>query len=92
VADRIFDGERILTGCTVLIHGERIVDVVSRGAIPADSAIIDLGAGSVLAPGFIDVQVNGGGGVLLNDEPTLAGINTIVAVHRRFALQGSYRR
>ena len=88
VADRIFDGERILTGCTVLIHGERIVDVVSRGAIPADSAIVDLGAGSVLAPGFIDVQVNGGGGVLLNDEPTLAGINTIVAAHRHFGTTG----
>ena len=88
VADRIFDGERLLTGCTVLIHGERIVDVVSRGAIPPDCAIVDLGAGSVLAPGFIDVQVNGGGGVLLNDEPTLSGINTIVAAHRRFGTTG----
>ena len=47
-----------------------------------------LATGSVLAPGFIDVQVNGGGGVLLNDEPTLAGINTIVAAHRRFGTTG----
>ena len=83
-----FDGERILTGCAVLIHGAQIIDVVSRAAIPVDSAIVDLGEGSVLAPGFIDVQVNGGGGVLLNDEPTFAGINTIIAAHRRFGTTG----
>ncbi|QBR70467.1 N-acetylglucosamine-6-phosphate deacetylase [Beijerinckiaceae bacterium] len=88
VADAIFDGERMLTGCAVLIHGGRIVDVVSRDAAPPDGAMIDLGAGSVLAPGFIDVQVNGGGGVLLNDEPTIAGIKTIVAAHRRFGTTG----
>lgn len=88
VAGGIFDGERMLADCAVLLHGGRIVDVVSRGAIPVDGAIADLGAGSVLAPGFIDVQVNGGGGVLLNDEPTFAGISAIVAAHRRFGTTG----
>ena len=38
----------------------------------------------MLAPGFIDAQVNGGGGVLLNDEPTVDGIGRIAAAHRRF--------
>ena len=37
-----------------------------------------------LAPGFIDIQVNGGGDVLFNDTPTAAGIRTIAAAHRRF--------
>ncbi|WP_375289506.1 N-acetylglucosamine-6-phosphate deacetylase [Qipengyuania sp.] len=44
---------------------------------------IDLGGGYLL-PGFIDTQVNGGGGVLLNDDPSVAGIATIAAAHRRF--------
>ena len=43
----------------------------------------DLGGG-ILAPGFIDVQVNGGGGVLLNETPTVEGIKTITQAHRRF--------
>ncbi len=37
-----------------------------------------------LAPGFIDVQVNGGGDVLFNDEPTPEGIAAVVAGHRKF--------
>jgi N-acetylglucosamine-6-phosphate deacetylase len=38
----------------------------------------------MLLPGFIDVQVNGGGGVLFNDQPTVEGIQRIAAAHRRF--------
>ena len=37
-------------------------------------ATISLPADAILAPGFIDIQVNGGGGVLLNDEPTEEGV------------------
>ena len=37
-----------------------------------------------LAPGFIDIQVNGGGDVLFNDEPTPEAIRAIVAAHRKF--------
>ena len=43
-----------------------------------------LPGGAWLAPGFIDVQVNGGGDVLFNDEPTAEGIAAIAAAHRRF--------
>ncbi len=42
----------------------------------------------LLAPGFIDVQVNGGGGVLFNDEPTVEGIAAIAAAHRRYGTTG----
>jgi len=48
----------------------------------------ELPDGSWLAPGFIDVQVNGGGDVLFNDAPTPAGIARIVAAHRRFGTTG----
>ena len=45
-------------------------------------------AGSYLLPGFIDTQVNGGGGVLFNDETTVEGIAAIGAAHRRFGTTG----
>lgn len=55
--------------------------VSGRGA-EADE-VVDLDGG-LLVPGFIDVQVNGGGGVLLNDAPTRQGIATIASAHARF--------
>jgi N-acetylglucosamine-6-phosphate deacetylase len=48
---------------------------------------IDLG-GKMLLPGFVDTQVNGGGGVLFNDEPTVAGISAIGRAHARFGTTG----
>ncbi len=47
----------------------------------------DLG-GAMLLPGFIDTQVNGGGGALFNAAPTLETIRTIGAAHRRFGTTG----
>jgi N-acetylglucosamine-6-phosphate deacetylase len=46
--------------------------------------LIELPHGAWLAPGFIDVQVNGGGDVLFNDDPSPGGIRTILAAHRKF--------
>ena len=60
--------------------------VTPRSAL-AGIAQHDLGGG-VLAPGFIDVQVNGGGGVLLNEDPSLAGVKAIACAHRRFGTVG----
>jgi len=84
---RIFDGERIVEGCAVLIGGARILDVVTTAGVPEDAVCLDLN-GRLLAPGFIDVQVNGGGGVLFNDQPNVAGIATIAETHRRFGSTG----
>lgn len=74
--------------CAVLISGEHIVDVASRDDTRLRDAVIhDLG-GATLAPGFIDAQVNGGGGVLFNDAPNLDGIRHIGTAHRRFGTTG----
>ena len=83
-ADTIFDGHVAHHHSAVLIEGAQIVWVGPRQELSADVPIHELSAGSWLAPGFIDVQVNGGGDVLFNDEPTSAGVARIVAAHRRY--------
>jgi N-acetylglucosamine-6-phosphate deacetylase len=81
---RLFDGERELAGSTVVIAGNVIEDVtLDRGAAAQSDEVIDLG-GRLVVPGFIDLQVNGGGGVLFNDAPKIETLREIVAAHRRF--------
>ncbi|WP_149196377.1 N-acetylglucosamine-6-phosphate deacetylase [Luteimonas suaedae] len=48
-----------------------------------DARTFDLQGGSLL-PGFIDLQVNGGGGVLFNNAPTVEAVCAIAEAHRRF--------
>ncbi|MGO4221586.1 N-acetylglucosamine-6-phosphate deacetylase [Lysobacter sp. TAF61] len=69
-----------------LVEDGHIVAVLP-GAAPKDTRIVDL-AGGYLVPGFIDTQVNGGGDVLFNDEPTVDGLRTIAAAHRKFGTTG----
>ena len=55
-----------------------------RIEVPRDWPQTRLPKAAFLAPGFIDLQVNGGGGVLLNDQPTADGMRAIARAHRRF--------
>jgi len=85
---RILIGDALVSSLAVLISGGRIEALVA----PSDArcrhaAAVDL-AGQMLLPGFIDVQVNGGGGALFNDEPSAATIRTIGEAHRRFGTTG----
>jgi N-acetylglucosamine-6-phosphate deacetylase len=82
-ARRVFDGARwhgpSLLRCA---HGEiATLEPVSR-TVP--DGCVRLPEDAILAPGFIDVQVNGGGGVLLNDDPSVATVQRIAQAHRRF--------
>ena len=83
---QLFDGSAMRgPACIGIANG--LIDSVKFGdkfpqttlALPPDT---------ILAPGFIDVQVNGGGGVLLNDDPTPGGICRIVEAHRRAGTTG----
>lgn len=75
------------TGQAVLVENGRIAAIVAEADLPANARPIDLDS-ALLVPGFIDVQVNGGGGALFNDAPTVETIATIGAAHRRFGTTG----
>ena len=77
-------------GQTVIFEGGVIARVCDDRDCPVDvTNKRDLG-GAMLLPGFIDVQVNGGGGVLFNDEPTVRGIQAIGAAHRAYGTTGFF--
>ncbi len=73
----------VTDNAAVLLSGDIVSDVVSDDDIPFDFEPVRLNQG-LLAPGFIDLQANGGGGVLFNEEPNLQGIRTICDAHARF--------
>jgi N-acetylglucosamine-6-phosphate deacetylase len=79
----IYTGSETLSSHAVLVEGREIVAVVGSHSTPPGADVIDL-HGMKLAPGFVDLQVNGGGGVLLTEVPTADAIETIEAAHRRF--------
>jgi N-acetylglucosamine-6-phosphate deacetylase len=84
---RVFDGETIRSGLAVVIEGERIVEVLPEEKLAAGIKRRVLNNG-LLVPGFIDVQVNGGGGALLNDNPTMDTVRRIAESHRKFGTTG----
>lgn len=77
-AQRIFDGIDMRGPGSVRIS-QGLIESISFDE--AAGASIRLPADAILAPGFIDIQVNGGGGVLLNDHPTETGVRRIVEAH-----------
>ncbi len=72
---------RRMTGLAVEITAGRVTRIGPPE--PGRGPVVEL-AGGVLAAGFVDVQVNGGGGVLLNDSPTAAAVATMAEAHRAF--------
>jgi len=80
--DQVFDGETLRGDVAVACQGGRGVRVVAARDVPVDAAKIRLSG--IVSPGFVDLQVNGGGGVLFNQNPTPEGIATIAAAHRKF--------
>ena len=75
--DRLFDGRELHTGKALRISDGRVVDMADA---PKDAIAVS----GLLTPGFVDLQVNGGGGVQLNSTPTVDGMQTIADAHRRF--------
>ncbi|WDE05803.1 N-acetylglucosamine-6-phosphate deacetylase [Thalassomonas viridans] len=77
-ARQVFDGLAYRENCVLTLDEGKII------AIDGDIASADAFADGLLAPGFIDLQVNGGGGVLFNNQPDLAALKTLASAHARF--------
>lgn len=72
-----------------VVLGDGLIDaVIDDGDFDQSGADVRDLQGQLLFPGFIDVQVNGGGGVMFNDVPTVEGIRAIGEAHRAFGTTG----
>jgi len=77
---RLFDGDAWHDDAEIAVIDGRFVDPAEA---PAGAEVIDA-AGLDVIPGFIDLQVNGGGGINFNDDPSVETIARICAAHARF--------
>ncbi len=87
-ADHVFDGAVVRERTAVVVDGARILDLVPTTDLPRTMSTRAMPEGAWLAPGFIDMQVNGGGDVLFNDQPSAQAARSIAAAHRRRGTTG----
>lgn len=84
---KLFDGKQFLSNQCIEVENGIIKAISPQSNIEAfltynklDTQIVD----ELLVPGFIDIQVNGGGGVLFNQQPTFAGLKVMFSAHAQF--------
>ena len=80
---KLFNGIDFIEHKALLIDDQHIAGIVNEDAIPTDFSVQKLDGG-ILSPGFIDLQVNGGGGKLFNNSPDKESLNTIISAHQYF--------
>ncbi|NTF82875.1 N-acetylglucosamine-6-phosphate deacetylase [Rhizobium rhizogenes] len=80
---RIFDGDRFHEDSALVTGNGRVQAITAANDVPDNAEVVRL-AGGVLSPGFIDAQVNGGGGRMLNDDPSPESMYLIAEGHRPF--------
>ncbi len=78
---RIHDGRRLVSGHSVLLSKDEGCRIVPDAEVPSAYEVVTLQEG-VITPGFVDLQVNGGGGVLFNDAPSVDALRAIANAHQ----------
>ncbi len=82
-ARRVFDGEQYHDDAALIWQGDEIQEIIPISALPEGIEHQHFND-ALICPGFIDLQVNGGGGIMLNSDSSVEGIETICAAHRQF--------
>ena len=82
VGATIFDGFKRHLDSALIIENNKVVEIIPEEKVDSKTEQIVL-AGGLLTPGFIDLQVNGGGGVLFNDDPSLENLKIICEAHAK---------
>ncbi len=82
IAPTIFDGVQIFKECALLVQSQQFSGIVPIQDIPSDAVVNAFDRG-ILSPGYVDLQVNGGGGVMLNDEQSVSVLHTMASAHAR---------
>jgi len=80
---KLFNGTEFIEHKALLIDGQHIAGIVNEDSVPGDFEVQVL-EGGILSPGFIDLQVNGGGGKLFNNSQDKESLNTIISAHQYF--------
>ncbi|PNH81236.1 N-acetylglucosamine-6-phosphate deacetylase [Vibrio diazotrophicus] len=81
-ANRIFDGTRYHHDAALVWEGQKIKGIVSLSELPQNIEHQHFDD-SIIAPGFIDLQVNGGGDIMFNNDISSDGVNVICQAHRK---------
>lgn len=81
-AHKLFDGQQFSDHQVLTIENGKVL------SIDGDTTCVDVVAKGMVVPGYIDLQVNGGGGVLFNDSPSLDKLRTIITAHSQFGTTG----
>lgn len=81
---RIFDGQSFRENAALVIEGDRIAALIPADTAPADARPVE----GTIAPAFLDLQVNGGGGHLVGSETTVEGLRQVCAAHLRLGAAG----
>mgnify|MGYP000369957041 CR=1 FL=1 len=81
-AKRIFDGQNYLDDQVIVINNGKVA------GFDSDTSCVDDVLDGLVVPGFIDLQVNGGGGVLFNNSPSVKNLRIIIAAHSQFGTTG----
>ncbi|MEM7318345.1 MAG: N-acetylglucosamine-6-phosphate deacetylase [Pseudomonadota bacterium] len=76
----VFDGQCLVCDRVVLLDGDVFQGLVPSDQVPSGYRRLSVDGGTIL-PGFVDLQVNGGGGVMFNDETSLDGLVAISQAH-----------
>jgi N-acetylglucosamine-6-phosphate deacetylase len=80
---RIFDGDKWHNEAALVVSSDQVAGIVPQESLETGMSVVEVGGG-MLAPGFVDLQVNGGGGLMINDRPDVETIRTICTAHAPF--------